>query len=496
MKYFVGIDVGTSGTKSVAFDENGKIITDAYADYELIQPKNGWAEQRPNDWKNAAFETLRQITSKVDANDIMGIGVSGQMHGLVLLDEKNEPLCNSIIWCDQRTANETKLIDEVIGREKYISLTLNAPNTAFTLSKLLWVKQNMPEIYSKIHKVLLPKDYINFCLTGEFATDVSDAGGTGCFDVTQRKWSYEIIDAFGIDTNIFAPITESCQVVGRVNAEASEATGLSEKTVVVGGAGDQAAAALGNGIIQPGDMSVSLGTSGVVFSAIEKPAYDKLGRVHTFCHAVPGMWHIMGVTQGCGLSVNWYRNNFAKEFSYPQLDEQAEKVTSKGVLYLPYLMGERTPHNDPDCRGAFVGLCASHTGANIYRAVIEGVCSSLNDCYTIMKSIGLKPNNISVAGGGAKSKLWLQILADVFQHDISKNENSESGARGVAMLAAVGSGFYDDISCANSKMNTSNLSKVKYDESKNQYYTSLYSLYTKLYNCLKEVNCELSDMDF
>lgn len=481
MNYFIGVDVGTSGTKSVLFDEKGNIVADSYREYPLYQPQNGWAEQDAEDWKNAASETLKELSSKVSASDIKGIGVSGQMHGLVMLDENNNVLDRSLIWCDQRTAPQVEEVCKVIGKEKYIELTFNAPNTSFTLFKLLWVKENKPEIYSKIKKVLLPKDYINFCLTDNFVTDVSDAGGTGYFSVKSRCWCDEILDTFGIDKALLPEVKESCESVGTLTAETAHETGLNVNTVVSAGAGDQAAAALGNGIIAEGDMSISMGTSGVVFSAVKEPLYDKKGRIHTLCHAVPGIYHVMGVTQSCGLSLSWFRHNFAEGKSYKELDSEAANISSDGIVFLPYLMGERTPHLDPDCRGSFTGISAGHTTANLYRAVLEGVCYSLKDCYEIMRSIGLSAENIGVCGGGANSMLWLEILADVLGKDITKNDNSESGARGVAILSSVASGIYKSVEQAAQKMNSAVLTPVCADVEKNEKYNKIYEVYKALY---------------
>ncbi len=488
MNYFIGIDVGTSATKAVMFDENGKIKSTASNEYELIQPKNGWAEQRPNDWKNATIETLKQVAMKVNSSEIKGIGVSGQMHGLVLLDKDLKPLCNSIIWCDQRTQNEVDQIIDTIGKERYIELTLNAPNTSFTLSKLLWVRNNHPDIYKKIYKVLLPKDYINFCLTGNFATDVSDASGTGYFDVTNRKWSNEILETFGISEDLLPTVYQSSNSIGNITAEICELTGLSNETIVVAGAGDNAAAAVGNGIISENTASVSLGTSGVVFTAIDRPIYDKKGRVHTFCHAVDNMWHMMGVTQGCGLSVSWFKHNFADGYSYKELDEKASKITSDGVIFLPYLMGERTPHLDANCRGSFTGLSASHNSFNLYRAVLEGVSFSLKDCCGVIEETGININSYKACGGGAKSKFWLQILSDVIGKDLYTAESSESGALGVAILASVGSGFYPSIDVASQNMNSSKLTKIEFSESNNLNYNKIYSVYKKLYCAIKSAS--------
>lgn len=485
MSYFVGIDVGTSATKAVLFNELGKIVATSSKEYDLIQKNNGWAEQRPNDWKNAAILTLKEVALNVDPIKIKGVGISGQMHGLVLLDKELKPLCNSIIWCDQRTQKEVDQIIDTVGKEKYIELTLNAPNTSFTLSKLLWVKNNCPDIYDKIYKILLPKDYINFCLTGKFATDVSDASGTGYFDVTNRKWSKELLDTFEINENLLPKVFQSSNPIGNITKEISDITGLSTETVVVAGAGDQAAAALGNGIIKENTASISLGTSGVVFTAIDEPVYDNLGRTHTFCHAVDDMWHIMGVTQGCGLSVSWFKHNFADKYSYKELDDKASMISSDGVIFLPYLMGERTPHLDSDCRGSFTGLSANHNCFNLYRAVIEGVCFSLKDCCDVIAETGINMNSLKVCGGGANSNFWLQVLSDVLNNDLTVSDNAESGALGVAILSAVGSGVYPSIEIASEKMNTLNLSNIVADKSNFAKYNSIYQNYKRLYYGIK-----------
>jgi len=485
MSYFIGIDVGTSATKSVLFDETGKIVFSNSSEYELIQPRNGWAQQRPNDWKNAVINTLKKTAENVNSDEIKGIGVSGQMHGLVVLDENNDVLYDSIIWCDQRTEKEVNQIIDTIGNERYIDLTLNAPNTSFTLSKLLWLKNNEPEIFSKIRKVILPKDYINFCLTGVFSTDVSDASGTGCFDVKSRNWSKEILDAFGISEELLPQVYESSQAVGKITEETAEQTGLSKNTVVVAGAGDQAAAAVGNGVIKPGCTSISLGTSGVVFTAVDTPVYDKAARTHTFCHAAENMWHVMGVTQGCGLSVNWFRKNFAPSYSYAELDEKAESITSDGIIYLPYLMGERTPHLDPNCRGSFTGISVNHNCFNFYRAVLEGVCFSLKDCCEVICESGIDLNTVKVGGGGAKSKLWLQILADTITENLYTSKCVESGALGAAILASVGCGCYSSVTEAAEKMSACEVTTTRFNVERIDYYNSIYKTYKNLYCAIK-----------
>lgn len=490
MKYVIGIDVGTSGTKSVLYDQHGNIIHSCLECYDLIQPQNGWAEQRPKDWWDATITSLKKVIRKEFINDIVGMGVSGQMHGLVLLDAKNRPLMNSIIWCDGRTEKEVAEIIALIGKEEYISLTLNAPNASFTLSKLLWVKNNLPDIYSKIQKVLLPKDYINFCLTGEFATDVSDAGGTGYFDVKNRDWCNSILDRFDINKNWLPKIYESQEVIGNVSLNIAKTLGLAADTIVVAGAGDQAAAGLGNGILSEGNLSISLGTSGVVFSAVKEPKYDCLGRVHTFCHAIPGMWHVMGVTQACGLSVSWFVDNFCKSLCgnkkdiFDNLEAGGEKLTSDGIIYLPYLMGERTPHLDSSIRGAFVGISASHTVYNLYKAVIEGVCFSLKDCYNIISGMDIQINNIRVGGGGSNSDFWLKILSGVLGENLWISNNSECGSLGVAVLASVGSGIYQNIEIAIGQMLKNTQKSILKPQN---IYKETYKKYIGLYSAIKSV---------
>ena len=365
MNYLIGIDLGTSATKTVLFDENGTVIASASKEYPLYQPQNGWAEQDPEDWKNAALETIAKVVkeSGVDREDIKGLGISGQMHGLVMLDENNEVIRRSIIWCDQRTARECEEITERVGKERLIEITANPALTGFTASKILWVRNNEPENYAKCRHILLPKDYVRLILTGEYATEVSDASGMQLLDVPGRCWSDEVLEKLEIDKSLLAKVYESPEVTGTILPEIAELTGLSEKTVVVGGAGDNAAAAVGTGVVRDGRAFTTIGTSGVVFAHSKNVTIDPKGRVHTFCCAVPGCWHVMGVTQGAGLSLQWFRNNFCQDYieqaqkegcdAYDYINRDVESVPlgANRLIYLPYLMGERTPHLDPDCRG-------------------------------------------------------------------------------------------------------------------------------------------------
>ena len=459
MRYVIGVDIGTSGTKTVLFDENGNSIASYLVEYPLYQPKIGWAEQDPEDWWNATHTSIKAVIEKsgVIPSDIKGVGLSGQMHGLVLLDENGKVLRKSIIWCDQRTVAEADDLTEKIGRERLIEITGNPALTGFTAAKILWVQKNEPEIYAKTAKILLPKDYIRYMLTGEYATEVSDASGMQLMDIKNRCWSDEILEKLNIDKNLLGKMYESCEVTGTVHSAAAELTGLDAGTIVVGGAGDQAAGAVGNGIVKPGIVSSTIGTSGVVFAHMDNIQIDKQGRIHTLCHAVPGKWHVMGCTQGAGLSLKWYRDNFCHAEMdaadgmgvdpYYLMDQQAAKITPgcEGLMYLPYLMGERSPHNDPNAKGVFFGLSAKHTKYDMLRAVMEGVSYSLNDCLEVVKEMGIDASEVRASGGGGKSKLWRQMQADMFGCDINTINVSEGPALGVALLAAVGAGIYSSV---------------------------------------------------
>lgn len=498
MKYLLGIDIGTSGTKTVLFDRGGNPISSSTAEYPLYQPEIGWAEQDPQDWWNAVCITINQVIkdSNINPESISGIGLSGQMHGLVMLDGDGNVLRKSIIWCDQRTAKECVEITEKVGEKRLIDITANPALTGFTASKILWVRNNEPEIYEKCRKILLPKDYIRYMLTGEFATEVSDASGMQLLDIKNRCWSKEVLNALDIPIEYLGDVHESIVVSGKVHKKAAEVTGLKENTPVVGGAGDQAAGAIGNGIIKSGQISSTIGTSGVVFAHLDEPIIDEKGRVHTFCHAVPGAWHMMGVTQGAGLSLKWFRDNFctneievAKGMGidpYVLMTKEAEKVPagSRGLIYLPYLMGERTPHLNPKAKGVFFGLSAAHTKNEMLRAVIEGVSYSLLDCMEIIKDTGMNPTNVMVSGGGGKSELWRQILADMFNCKVSTNKSSEGPALGVALLAGVGTGVYKDIDEACSIAISEN--SVQFPKEENSLvYKRYYEIYKKIYNDLK-----------
>lgn len=452
MALFLGIDVGTGGTRALAVDERGKVVASATSEHApFASPQTGWAEQDPADWWRATTEAVREVLARpgVSADAVKAIGFSGQMHGSTLLDEHDEVIRPALLWCDQRTDAQCREITETVGAARLIELTLNPALTGFTLPKLLWVRQHEPELWRRVRSVLLPKDYVRFRLTGHKATDVADASGTLMFDVGARRWSEAMLDAMKIDRRLLPEVFESPQVTGSVSPEGAAATGLRAGTPVVAGGGDQAAGAVGMGIVRPGAVSATIGTSGVVFAATDRPALEPGGRVHTFCHAVPGRWHVMGVTLGAGLSLRWFRDQFGAgpddgRDPYDRLTEAAASVPAgaDGVMWAPYLMGERTPHVDPYARAALVGLAASHTRGHVVRAILEGVAFSLKDSFTLLESMQVPVQQVRLGGGGARSPLWRQIQADVYGYPVEIVEAEEGAAYGAALLAGVGAGAW------------------------------------------------------
>ncbi len=500
MKYLLGIDLGTSGTKTVLFDQNGRGLCSATVEYPMYQPQNGWAEQDPADWYNAAVNTIKTVLEKsgVAAEDVVSMGISGQMHGLVMLDEQGQVIRPSIIWCDQRTAKECEEITEKVGYENLIRITANPALPGFTLGKLMWVRKHEPENYARCKHILLPKDYVRYMLTGDFATEVSDASGMQMLDVPNRCWSDELLDILDIDKNMLAKVYESCEVTGHISEAASKLTGLSEKTLVVGGAGDNAAAAVGTGVVEDGKAFTTIGTSGVVFAHTDKLAIDPKGRVHTFCCAVPGAWHVMGVTQAAGLSLKWFRDQFCGAEKivaeamgvdpYNLTNEEAAQspIGANKLIYAPYLMGERTPHLDSDCRGIFFGLSAMHQRRDLLRAVMEGVTYSLKDCLGVLNEMGVAPETMLACGGGGKSPLWRQMLADVMNCPVATTVNTEGPALGVAILAGVGAGLYGSVQEACRAMIHVNPAQDPIAENVPQY-AKVYEVFRKLYLTNKDL---------
>ena len=450
MAYWLGIDVGTGGTRALLVDQAGQMRHASTAPHEDVRMERVlWAEQRPENWWDAARQAVRSVLAeaKISGKDVRGIGLSGQMHGLVILDASQHVIRPALIWSDQRSQPQVDWINHTIGKDAVLRYTANPVLTGFTLPKLLWVRDNEPRNFERVKKMLLPKDYVRFQLTGDFASDVSDASGTALFDVLNRRWAFEMVDALALDRAILARVYESSEVAGRITEEAARDTGLAPGTPVVAGGGDQASSAVGNGIVAPGVVSCTLGTSGVVFAHSDKPQYDPAGRVHTFCHAVKGAWHVMGVTQGAGLSLQWFRNQLAPGMDYDALVAEAATAPagSEGLYWLPYLMGERTPHLDAAARGGWIGLTAKHKRADLIRSLLEGVSYSQKDCLDIIEQIGVSIRSVRASGGGARSPFWRQMLADVFDKRVVTLETQEGSAYGAALLALVGTGEYASV---------------------------------------------------
>jgi xylulokinase len=483
----MGIDVGTGGTRALLVDEAGSLkhaFTAPHEDMRMERPL--WAEQRPDDWWAAAQRAIRGVLDQAAASgsDVKGIGLSGQMHGLVMLDEADRVIRPALIWCDQRSQAQVDAINAKVGAHKVLEYTANPVLTGFTLPKLLWVRDNEPHNFERVRKILLPKDYVRFGLTGEYASDVSDASGTALFDVVRRRWSMEMMDALGLDKGILPRAYESQEITGKVSKAAAESTGLEPGTPVVGGGGDQASSAVGNGIVEPGVVSCTLGTSGVVFAHMEEPKYDEAGRVHTFCHAVPRKWHVMGVTQGAGLSFQWFRNQLAPSADYDALIAEAATAPagSQGLFWLPYLMGERTPHLDATARGGWIGLTARHTRADLIRSLLEGVSYSQKDCLDIIEGLGVPLSSVRLSGGGAKSLFWRQMFADIFGKRVVTLQTQEGSAYGAALLALVGTGAYGSVAEA-CRQAIHEVDSVSHRES--AVYGEGHRIYQSLYPALK-----------
>lgn len=453
--HVLGIDVGTGGTRALVIDERGRVVASATEEHApFASPQIGWAEQHPEDWWRACCVAVPKAIQKANlrAEDIACVGFSGQMHGAVMLDERGQVVRPALIWCDVRTNPQCEELTRKIGAEKLIQATCNPALANFTLTKLMWVREHEPENWKRVRSIMLPKDYVRFRMTGERAIDMADASGTLLLDVTHRRWSKIMLEAGEIDEGTLPKLFESPDVCGKISSEGASAIGLKAGTPVVAGAGDQAAGAVGMGIVAPGTVSATIGTSGVVFAATDRPALEPGGRLHTFCHAIPGRWHVMGVTQAAGLSLRWFRDQFGAgpddgRDPYERLSDEAAKIPAgcQGLLWTPYLMGERTPHLDPEARGALVGLTAVHTRAHVIRAILEGVAFSLRDTFTLFGEMNVGVNKIRLGGGGARSALWRQIQADVYGHDVEIVEAEEGAAYGAAILAGVGARLWSSV---------------------------------------------------
>jgi xylulokinase len=508
MSVYLGIDVGTSGTKALAINPRGKILSQALSTYPLHHPKPLWSEQDPDDWWQATVKAVRAAIreAKLKPTDVRAIGLSGQMHGSVFLDKKNKVVRRAILWNDQRTAAECEEIERRAGgRDELIRMVANPALTGFTAPKILWLRNYEPKNFAKIAKVLLPKDEIRRRLTGEFATEVSDASGMLLLDVVHRRWSTELLSKLELDSSLLATCHESEEVTGKLTKEAATLLGLSTDCLVVGGAGDCAAGAVGNGIVRRGVLSTSIGTSGVVFVHSDTPQVDPKGRLHTFCHAVRGKWHMMGVTLAAGGSLQWFRNTLcavdsaaAKRKKLEVYEILSDEATAKppgaeGLFFLPYLAGERTPHADPNARGAFVGLTLKHTRGHMIRAVMEGVTYSLRDCLAIIEEQDVRVDQIRASGGGAKSKFWRQMQADVLGKTVVSMAADEGPAFGVALLAAVGAGeFKDVVEACDATVKVKG--QLKSQAIAKRYYEKAFPVYQRLYPSLREDFKRISEL--
>lgn len=487
MNYFIGIDSSTTATKALLMDEAGKVVGVASSEYSYETPHPLWSEQSPTLWWDATIASIRSVLAqtRIDLKQVKGIGLTGQMHGLVLLDENGDVLRPAILWNDQRTASQCDSIRLKLGRENLIRITGNDALTGFTAPKILWVQENEPEIWKRARHILLPKDYVRYKLTGKFMMDRADGAGSILFDLAKRDWSPEVLSALDIPAELLPPTCEGTDVTGELSSSVASELGLPAGIPIFGGGGDQAASAVGTGAVRAGVVSVSLGTSGVVFATTDSPSIEPEGRLHAFCHSVPGKWHLMGVMLSAAGSLRWHRDTFSPNTDYDTLLKPAESIPagSDGLLFLPYLTGERTPHPDPLARGAFVGLTVRHSLAHLTRSVLEGVSFGLRDSFELMKSSGLKnATQVRVTGGGARSPLWRQILADILQAEVVTVNTAEGAAYGAALLAATGAGAFQNVqsACDATIQITGNVKPGK-DVAE---YERLYSLYRGLYPAL------------
>ncbi len=508
MSVFLGIDIGTSGTKTLAMREDGVILGTTTVEYPLSSPRPGWSEQNPEDWWQATCQGVRSVLSRsrIKAGDVKGIGLSGQMHGSVFLDKRSEVVRPALLWNDQRTAAECQEIEERAGgRAALIRLVANPALTGFTAPKILWLRNHESRLYDRVRQVLLPKDFVRHRLTGEFATEVSDASGTLLLDVRARQWSKSLLKKLEIDAELLPAVYESEEISGRLSTSGAAALGLPAGVPVVGGGGDQAASAVGNGIVRKGVISATMGTSGVVFAHSDEVQIDPTGRVHTFCHAVRGKWHVMGVVLSAGGSLQWYRNQFAAAEvaaassmgvdPYELLTTQAEQAPpgSEGLFFLPYLTGERTPHADPHARGAWVGLSLRHGRGHLVRSIMEGATYAMRDSLEIIRSLQIPVREIRLSGGGARSAFWRELQASIYGNRVVTINAEEGPAYGVALLAAAGTGAYKNVveACQATIEVVSTTSPVKRDQ---RVYDAAYPVFQGLYRSLKDDFRRIADL--
>lgn len=494
---YLGIDVSTTACKALIMDSSGRVLGTAAAPQTVSSPHPLWAEQDPRQWWQGVTRAILQVLEQtgVGGAQVAAVGLTGQMHGLVLMDAAGQVLRPAILWNDQRTGPQCDEIRRRVGRERLIHVTGNDALTGFTAPKVLWVAENEPEVFARAAHILLPKDYVRYCLTGGYAMDKADGSGTILFDLAERDWSEEVLAALDIPREWLPPTFEGPQVTGVISKEAAEATGLCEGTPVMAGAGDQAAGAVGVGAVESGLVSLVLGTSGVVFAATDAPLIEPEGRLHAFCHALPGHWHLMGVMLSAAGSLQWHRDTIAPEMSFDDLLREAENVPpgSEGLLFQPYLTGERTPYPDPLARGGWIGLTSRHTRAHLTRAVLEGVAFGLRDGFELLKQSGLSEiAQVRVSGGGAKGALWRKILAAVLDVELVRVNTTEGGAFGAGLLAGVGAGGWSDVPAACRDV-VSITGRDLPDPQWVTRYEQVYPIYQSLYPLLKETNHQLGE---
>lgn len=484
--YFIGIDLGTTSIKIIAIDQSGNIVKSINKEYPILFPKPLWSEQNPDDWWKQTVDGLKELLDGMNSEKVKAISFGGQMHGLVMIDDKDKVIRPAILWNDQRTEKQCKFLNEKIGRDRLSEMTGNIAITGFTAPKILWIKENEPENFNKIRKIMLPKDYLAYRMTGIFATDISDASGTLCLDVKNRTWSLDMLEIIGINETQVPRLYESYEVIGNIKPDLAFKLGLKDDVKIVIGGGDQAVAAIGGGIVNPYSCSLSLGTSGVVFASTDRFILDEKNRLHSFCHA-NGKFHVMGVTLAAAASLKWWADivNRSDDFNYI-LDEAKEAKIDDNIFYLPYLMGERTPHNDPNARGTFIGMDMTHERKHMTRAVLEGVAFSLRDTFEIMKDMGIYISDISINGGGAQSRLWCEIIAHVLNVRVNKVNTSEGPAYGAAILASVGYGLFDTVEDACEEF-VKITETIKPNKERVELYNIKYKKFKQIYPATKEL---------
>lgn len=508
MKYLIGVDLGTSATKTIIMDQEGRIAASASRSYPLYEPANGWAEQDPHDWRDAVMATIREVVCKagVPAEDVAGIGLSGQMHGLVMLDKDAQVLSRSIIWCDARAKKQEDEMFRILPAEAWMEHTGNPPLAGWTAAKLLWVRENRPDLYAKCRHILLPKDYVRYELTGVFATDVSDASGMQMLDVKNRCWSKEVLKKLDVDEEMLAKVYESADITGYLRPKIAAELGLTTRTAVAAGGSDNACAALGTGVVQEGQAFTTIGTSAVVYTHLDHYTQIPGGGLHMCCCAVPGCWHTMGGPQSAGLSVEWFKNGFCQDLTaqakaegrsfYDLMNELAEKIPvgSDKLIYLPFLMGERTPHLQADYRGAFLGLNTVHTKAHMLRAIMEGIVYCLADCNELLRDQGVRVRTMRVCGGGSRSPLWRRMMADLYECDVRTLCQEEGPAYGGAVLAGAGTNVFSSVQDACSRF-IKEKDRTLLNSEEAEIYKRYHRIYKRMYESLLDSYLKLAKVD-